>query len=275
MFNDPQPPLPKPRPVISWPGGKSRMLKHLIPMIPEHTLYGEVFGGGAAMLLSKNPSEVEVLNDINGDLVSFYRQCKYHLDAVLDELDLVLNSRQDFEDYGRQPGLTEIQQAARWFIRNKLSFGGLGRTFAISRTHPIGSRAQRQLALRSLNRRLDHATIEHVSWERFFATYDSAESFFFLDPPYLDDGGTAYSGWSEHELTRFCDRLASLKAKWLFTFQDCEQVRALMQGFAIKAITRANGIGNNGKKRQGRIYREVIISSECREPGQERKGASA
>ena len=121
------------RPVIAWPGGKTRMLKHLLPLIPPHTLYCEVFGGGLALLLAKSQSEVEVINDINGDLVSFYRTCKYHLDPLLDELDLVTNSRQDFQDYLAQPGLTEIQRAARWFIRNKLSFGGMGRLALLRR----------------------------------------------------------------------------------------------------------------------------------------------
>jgi DNA adenine methylase len=144
--------------VIGWAGGKGRLLKYLLPLIPPHTTYCEVFGGGLALFCAKIPSPVEIINDINGNLVSFYRCCKYHLDPVLDELDLVLNcsparplrgrpvragsprcrapSRQDFEDYCRQPGLTKIQRAALWFIRNKLSFGGQGMSFAISRSRP-------------------------------------------------------------------------------------------------------------------------------------------
>jgi len=249
------------RPVIAWPGGKTRMLKHLLPLIPPHTLYCEVFGGGLALLLAKPQSEVEVINDINGDLVSFYRTCKYHLDPLLDELDLVTNSRQDFLDYLAQPGLTEIQRAARWFIRNKLSFGGMGRTFGISRSHSMGSRVKRLTAIRSLNLRFDRVTIERLPWDKCLDTYDHEEGYIFLDPPYLDSGGAAYDGWSEEELARFCRRVQKLKAKWLFTFQDCEQVRELMKGFELSAITRANGIGNNGKVRSGRKYREVIIRS--------------
>lgn len=274
MFDEPTEHLPKARPVIGWAGGKTRMLKHILPLIPEHTFYGEVFGGGLAVFLSKPQSDVEMVNDINGELISFYRCCKYHLDALLDELDLVMNSRQEFEDYLAQPGLTEIQRAARWFIRNKLSFGGMGRTFGVSRQHAMSSRVSRLVAIRALNRRFDHTTIEHVSWDRCLDLYDHEQGFFFLDPPYFDAGGSAYAGWSEHELERFCTRVKKLGAAWMITFQDCEQIRDHLVGYRVTAIERANGIGNNtGKK--GRKYREVIFTSERAERFAIRKGKSA
>lgn len=270
--------LPKARPVIGWPGGKGRLLKHIRPLITEHKLYCEVFGGGGAVLLDKEESPLEVINDINGDLISFYRQVKYHLDPVLDEMDMVMNSRRDFLDYLAQPGLTEIQRAARWYIRNKLSFGGLGRHFGTSRcsaTASLGSRAQRMLAIRALNRRFDKVCIEELSWEKCVDTYDGPGTLFFLDPPYLDAGGSTYKGWSEHELARFCTKLLTLQGKWIFTFQDCPQVRDLMSGYEIQEIERANGIGNRGAQRSGRVYHEVIISSERRTPPAKRKGKTA
>jgi DNA adenine methylase len=253
--------LPKARPVIAWPGGKARMLKYILPLIPPHTCYCEVFFGGGAVFFSKAKSHHEVVNDINKDLVAFMRNAKAHREAVLDELELVLNSRQEFEDYLVQPGLTEIQRAARWFIRNKLSFGGMGQNFAITKTSHITSRAKYLIAIQSLSRRLDSTTIEHRSWEKILSSYDGPETFFFLDPPYLDGAGAAYQGWSVEQLEQFCSRVKKLQGSWMMTFQECPQIRALMQGYKIKAITRANGINNNGRKRRGRVYREVIITS--------------
>lgn len=249
------------------------MLKYILPLIPEHTAYCEPFFGGGAVFFAKPPSRHEVINDIDRDLVAFMRNARLHRDALLDEMDLVLNSRQEFEDYLAQPGLTEIQRAARWFIRNRLSFGGMGATFAVTRTQPLPSRAQRQIAIQSLSRRLDRTTIENRSWEKVLELYDHAETFFFLDPPYLDGGGEAYKGWSEHELQRFCDAVKKLRGAWIFTFQDCEQVRDLMSGYQLVAIARANGIGNKGKK--GRQYREVIITNERDEFTAARKARGA
>jgi DNA adenine methylase len=261
MFDDLPDSLPKAKPVIGWPGGKTRMLKHLLPLIPPHTAYIEVFFGGGALFFAKEPSHHEVINDINRDLVAFMRNARLHLDALLDEMDLVLNSRQEFEDYIRQEGLTEIQRAARWFIRNRLSFGGMGRTFAVTRTQALTSRAQRIIAIRSMSRRLDRTTIENRSWEKVLELYDFAEAFFFLDPPYLDGGGESYDGWSELELQRFAECVRKLQGKWMVTFQDCELVRDVFAGFTTKAVTRANGIGNNTGK-LGRVYREVIVTSD-------------
>lgn len=275
MFEDHQLNLPKPRPVVGWAGGKHKLLKHLLPLIPEHTLYCEPFGGSLAVFLAKQPSYVEVINDINGDLVKFYRNVKSHRDAILDELDLVLNSRREFEDYLAQPGLTEIQRAARWFIRNKLSFAGHGKHFAIARTHPQGSRAQRLIAIQSLNRRLDNATIEERSWEKIFDSYDCAEAFFFLDPPYPEAGGAIYGGWDEVTVERFCAAVKKLRGKWLFTFKDCDQVRTLMAGYSCKTITRARGIANNHGAKQAARYTEIIITSERDERTALRKGKSA
>jgi DNA adenine methylase len=263
MFEDgTEPQLPKARPVFSRPGGKTRLLKFILPLIPEHTAYCEPFFGGGAVFFAKPPSRHEVINDIDHDLIAFMRNAKLHRDALLDEMDLVLNSRREFEDYLAQPGLTEIQRAARWFIRNRLSFGGLGRTFAVGRTQPISSRAQRLIAIQSLSRRLDRTTIENVSWERCFDLYDSPETFFFLDPPYFDGGGPLYAGWSEHELTRFCERVKQLRGSWIVTFQDCTQIRELLSGYRLRPIARATGIGNNGAQPRGRTYCEVIITSE-------------
>lgn len=266
--------LPPAGPVLAWPGGKRRLTQYIVPLIPEHTAYCEVFFGGGAVFFAKPPSAVEVINDINGDLVKFYRCCKYHLDTLLDETDFVLNARQEITDYREQRGLTDIQRAARFFLINLLSFGGTGTGFRVQRTHAMPSRMQRLVAIRALARRLDRTAVENLPWEKCVQIYDAVETFFFFDPPYLDSGGAAYAGWSEHELARFCARLMELKGKWVFTFQDCAQVRDLMPGFEPVEITRANGIGNkNGKT--GRVYQEVIFTSERRPPTARRKGRSA
>jgi DNA adenine methylase len=267
--------LPKARPVVSWAGGKQRLLKHLLPLIKPHTCYVEVFGGSGALMWAKQPSHTEVYNDIHGDLVALMRCLKFHRDAILDELDLVLNSRREFEDYKSQPGLTQIQRAARWLIRNKLSFGGHGQHFAICRSHPLGSRVQRQLALQSLNRRLDRTIIEERPWEYILKTYDHEEALFFLDPPYPEHGGEIYNGWDEITIERFCESVKKLRGQWIFTFKDCDQVRDAMSGFTFRAIDRARGIANNHGAKKAARYLEVIITSERATPGGLRKGKTA
>lgn len=77
-----------------------------MPLIPKHQCYVEPFAGGLAVFLAKPRSQIEVLNDLNGDLVTFYRCVRFHSDTLLTELEFVLNSRQEFKDFADQPGLT-------------------------------------------------------------------------------------------------------------------------------------------------------------------------
>ena len=85
------------KPIIPWMGGKRRLAKDILPLIPAHTCYVEPFVGGAAIYFMKEPSKVEVLNDINGELVNLYRVLKHHLEEFLKQFKWALHSRQMFE----------------------------------------------------------------------------------------------------------------------------------------------------------------------------------
>lgn len=63
-------------PPISYYGGKQKMLKHILPLIPTHKIYIEPFFGGGAVFFGKNPSEVEVINDLNSYVINFYNVLK-------------------------------------------------------------------------------------------------------------------------------------------------------------------------------------------------------
>lgn len=257
----------KTKPAISWPGGKTRLLESLLPQIPKHNLYVEAFGGGLALLLAKPRSRMEVANDINQELIGFYRCVKYHCDELLRELEHMPNSRADFEAYIAQPGLTEIQRSARWYVRNTISFGGMGSHFGTGKKSggaSHGSRATRLEKIAELNKRLDKTCIENLPWEVLIDRYDSPDTFFFFDPPYFDSGGKAYDGWSKDDFFKFCERLQTMEGQWLLSYQDSPVVREAFVGHKITSIDRANGIGNRGAQATGRRYLEVIVKNRRR-----------
>ena len=84
------------RPALHWPGGKSELLKYLLPIVggTPHDLYCEPFAGGLAVLCAKKRSRYEIVNDLDGDVVNFYRIVKYHCEAFLSECEMVPNSRE-------------------------------------------------------------------------------------------------------------------------------------------------------------------------------------
>lgn len=247
------------KPLVKRPGGKSRMLKHLLPIIDSipHKVYVEPFCGGAAVLVAKKPSEHEVINDIDGDLINLYKQVKYHLPALVHELRLVVDSRQLFADAKQQPGVTEIQRAASYAYRNFYSFGGDNDSYGVKR---IGFTTQRYLLRKmvAMHKRLNRVSVEHLSWERCLALYDCPAALHFCDPPYTVGDVRAYAAWGASDVARLREALTRLKGAWIVTLNDCEANRAVFKGCTIKAVTTAASMAQSRKP--GRRFGEIIIT---------------
>lgn len=250
-------------PVFPWPGGKRRMAKHIIPKFPEHTCYAEVFGGGLAVLLAKERSKIEVVNDLDSQLVTFFRVVRFHHTELMEEIALVLNSREEFLDFREQPGLTDIQKAARWFVVQRLSFGGKGTHYGKGKTSggsAYASRHNRLASIEKLSERLDRVNVEHLPWQDLLSQYDATTTCFFLDPPYVE--GMQYSNvgtWKEADHIELADRLLQLDGSWVLTYDDTPLVRALYEGCTFERHERKAGMGNNHGK-PTRTIAEVIIT---------------
>ncbi|HEY3856363.1 MAG TPA: DNA adenine methylase, partial [Verrucomicrobiae bacterium] len=126
--------LNQPRPILRWPGGKGRLLPKILPRIPPHVCYCEPFAGGLAVQFGKERSDVEVVNDINGDLIALYLNAQRHLPELLRQVESFISSRQLLHLVSVNPGLTEIERAARFLFRNRISFAGNCRSFGVSKT---------------------------------------------------------------------------------------------------------------------------------------------
>jgi DNA adenine methylase len=249
------------KPILRWPGGKRRMLKHLLPLIPEHVCYCELFAGGLALLMAKPRSPVEIINDINGDLVALYRNVQYHLPAILDELQFFFSSRKALLDCIAQPGITEIQRAARFLLKS-ISFGGMMHSFAVAKTAGGGaafSRARNTDLLGKAHERLDNVVVEQLPYERCIELYDSRDSFFFLDPPYVNKPTGSYEGFTEKQMRDLAKRLRSrsLKGKWLLTVDDSPLNRDLFNGCQVRAVETPSGCVN--RRTSNKTFGELII----------------
>lgn len=121
-------------PIIPWIGGKRRLADRIIPQFPAHKCYVEVFAGGAALYFMRPPADVEVINDVNGELINLYRVVKNHLEEFVRQFKYALSSRDVFKWLLQTPPhtLTDIQRAARFFYLQQQAFGGKveGQTWA-------------------------------------------------------------------------------------------------------------------------------------------------
>ena len=262
------------KPIISWPGGKSRLLKHIVPHIPAASGYVEVFAGGCAVLLAKDKSKLEVVNDINSDLVTLYRVAKHHPDALVAELQLMPGSRQYLADCVallKTGALTDLQRAALFLHANKTSFCATGTSFAVAKNPGSSVFASRDALfdrIRMFALRMSQVAIEHMDYLRLLKTYDHPGNLFFLDPPYLGADVQNYRGWTEIEMAHFQAAVAALAGSWIVTIDDSDFNRKLWKGHDIHFVVSRNGVGNQGIS-PGRTFGEMVIYS----PGLRSKSA--
>lgn len=226
---------------LAWLGGKSRLANTIIPLLPRHEHYGEPFAGAGWVFFRKPPSRVESLNDINSDLISFYRVVQNHLEEFCKQFRWLLSSRELFLDFNRQReagGLTDIQRAARFYYVQRHAFGGkvTGQSFAVDRTSPPRVNLLRiEEELSAVHLRLTGVTLENLPWDVYLKRYDGASTFFYLDPPYYgcerDYGRDVFA---REDFGRLSETLAGLKAKFLLSLNDTPEVRATFEGFETR-----------------------------------------
>lgn len=177
-------------PIIPWIGGKRRLVDLLLSRFPPHSCYVEVFAGGAAVFFARNPADVEVLNDVNGDLVNLYRVVTHHLEEFVRQFKWAITSRQVFKwlQDTRPETLTDIQRAARFFYLQQQSFGG--KVAGTATTAPAINLLRIEENLSAAHMRLASGTyIENLDWATCIDRYDRPHTLFYLDPPYWQTEG--------------------------------------------------------------------------------------
>ena len=234
-------------PIILWMGGKRRLADRLIPLFPPHECYVEVFAGGAALyFLRPQPTPVEVLNDINGDLVNLYRVVQNHLEEFVRQFKWALSSRQIFEwqKMARPETLTDIQRAARFFYLQHHAFGGKvsGQSFGTATTAP---------AINLL--RIE----ENLSWLECAERYDRPHTFHYMDPPYWQTAGYGVDFQFE-KYERMADFMRRCKGKVVVSINDHPDIRRVFEGFHFET-TEIRYTTTNQRQGKAEVTGELIV----------------
>jgi DNA adenine methylase len=243
-------------PMVPWVGGKRRLAPQILPLLPAHTCYVEPFAGAAAMFFAKAPVKVEVLNDVNGDLVSLYRVVQHHLDEFVRQFRWALTSRQLYAwlQETRPETLTDIQRAARFFYLQKCGFGGKveGQTFGTATTAPSRLNLLRiEEDLSAVHLRLHQVFIEHLDWANCIERYDRPHTLFYLDPPYWGTEGYGVDFGLE-QYDRMAELLRTIKGKAAVSVNDIPEMRQAFKGLAMKRLAIKYTVGASGVGRRER-----------------------
>ncbi|TAL31601.1 MAG: DNA adenine methylase [Spirochaetes bacterium] len=228
---------------LAYIGGKSILSKTIVKLIPSHITYCEAFTGGGWMLFRKEPSKAEIINDLDRDLVAFYRVIQNHLEEFLKQFKWLLTSREMFEDFKEQlevRGLTDIQRAARYYYVQRTCFAGKvrGRTFGVSSDRkPRINLVRMEEELSEVHLRLSQVLIENLSWDEFISRYDRPATFFYLDPPYYKKPVYKHNFESIDDFIRMRDILKGLKGKFILSINDHPEIREVFNGFRMVPVS--------------------------------------
>ncbi|MDF2804739.1 MAG: adenine methylase Dam [Anaerocolumna sp.] len=248
------------KPPINRMGGKSKLRKTIISMLPEHVCYVELFFGAGWVYFGKETAKVEVINDVDKELINLFKMIKHHAPEIERMLQYEFSGRDIFEEYKsyRLEDLTEINRAVRFLYLITQSFGskcgnyGYG-TNTVPKQHIFHTEV-----LNDLKERLKNTYVESLSFEKIIDKYDRDYTCFFADPPYFETAGYGNEfGEKEHLLLR--DKLSSVRGKFILTINDGPKIRNWYKDFKVKEVEVNYSISRDEKAR-GK-YKELIVTN--------------
>lgn len=196
---------------IAYFGGKTKLANKLIPLFPDHKRYVEVFGGGGSILFAKQPSTIEVYNDLDSALYEFFTvlasprlfaQFKRTVEALPLSRQLLVHC---YHTWSREK--TIIGRTSKWYVAMRQGFAGkLSESWGYSVTHGRDGKSQAVskwiggiARLPEIHARLQSVQLDNRDFRKVIKAYDLPDTLFYLDPPYV--ASTRRSGEYNHELT--------------------------------------------------------------------------
>ena len=232
-------------PAAGYIGGKRNLAKRLTAIIDHipHDTYAEPFVGmGGIFLRRSRRPRAEVINDISGDVVTFFRILQEHYPYFIDMLRWRLASRAEFERLlGQDPArLTDLQRAARFLYLQRLAFAGKvsGRSFGVDpRTSARFNVGKLEPMLADVHERLAGVIIEHLRFDAVIARYDRPGTLFYLDPPYWgceDDYGVDV--FAPGDFAALAAQLAGIRGRFILSINDLPGVRDTFASFRMSEV---------------------------------------
>lgn len=280
---------------VSRVGNKTAILHILYALFPpQYGRFIDVFGGSGSVLLG-NPEicPFEVYNDFDRNLANLFRCMKERTMAVIRELGFChLNSREDFIAIRRffenekfdgkylseelrltqilfpppaAKELTEmrkritldydVRRAAMFLKLLRFSYSSSGKSYA---SQPFDIRKLFGL-ISQLQDRMANVVVENQDFETLIKHYDRPDAFFYLDPPYFstEDMYEVGFGWDDH--VRLRDTLKNIKGKFLLSYNDCDEIRELYNGFSMFDFSRTHSMAQ--RYEAGKEFKELLIGN--------------
>lgn len=179
------------KPMIPYYGGKHKLRNRILPYVPQGTLYCEPFAGAASLLLARQLSKIEVLNDLDGEIVNLYRVLQVPRTAkqLQRRLEQTPYSFAEFCRALDQQQGTKVDRAWAMVVLASQGFSGQSKSKGYwsrskSRTNKAVSWSNRPARIEPLTERLRHVQLDQRDAAESIRSWDSPEAVFYVDPPY-------------------------------------------------------------------------------------------
>tara|TARA_B100000424_G_scaffold261531_1_gene246597 strand:+ start:262 stop:1005 length:744 start_codon:yes stop_codon:yes gene_type:complete len=245
------------RSIVGRTGGKTKIKKQIINLIPKHKTFVEPFvGGGAVFFGREEPSEVEVVNDRDPDIYHIYKDTQ-EIGNELSNADFT-SYRDKFERLKKQKSFkSKKERLYRNLYLSINSFRADRRSYNEHKHKGRKSKPGKNFRESDYQGRLKGVKIFRQDYDKVMKKFDAPDTFFYLDPPYsraIDNRDYEFNIIDIDELNKL---LRGLKGKFLLSYDDTPQARKVFKGFKIRSIKTVYELGH-GKKRE---LKELLISN--------------
>ena len=212
---------------ITYYGGKQLLASTIIGMMPAHKIYCEPFFGGGAVFFAKGPSFLEVINDRNELLITFYKQCRNNFDALQQKIQDTLHSESEYNRakhiYNNPGHRAKVDVAwAVWMTTNMSVMGtprgGWKRDNGTGGSHVgISMDNHRNNFTRQIYERLRYVQISCHDAIEVIKERDTPDTFFYLDPPYINCDQKHYRGYTKHDFEQLLSVLTTIQGRFILS----------------------------------------------------------
>ncbi len=240
---------------MKYPGAKNRIAPWIIDHIPEHSVYVEPYFGSGAVFFNKKPCKIETINDLNSDVVNYFKVLRDKADELIRLLELTPYGRDEYNNaYSIADNDTDIEKARKFVVKCFMGFGcsnlyknGFRSSQQSNSPHTTKAWCELPETLRKATARLKNAQIENLSAIEIINRYNTKDVFIYADPPYLLDTRKGYL--YKHEMTdeqhiELLELLINHPGKVMISGYENDLYNATLKGWekAYKSTTAEQGL---------------------------------
>lgn len=210
-------------------GNKTNISEQLKALIPNHKKYVEPFAGSGALYFNKEPSKIEILNDIDKELMKGYKLIKKVSSDPEKYKDF--DNKEDIQKFYNTKPTNNEDKLTHYIIKACNGFSGRPAKYTISKaTNPHNKTKN----IKEYKERMKKTKFTSKDYKEVIKENDSNETFFYLDPPY-EDSSTLYKNY-EIDYDELNNILSNIKGKFILSINDSPEIRNIFKKFKMKKI---------------------------------------